>query len=72
MDAQSTPLMQCGHHANARTPDGQPYCAKCLGVDDGATEPCRSVIGIVMGLASELPEADTDEVLIRALQGTPS
>lgn len=32
----TTPLMQCGHTANARTADGRSICAICIGINPGA------------------------------------
>lgn len=60
-------LMKCGHAANASTPDGQPYCARCLGIDDGAVEP-GDATDAISRLAEEHPEADGDELLIRFFQ----
>lgn len=32
-----TPLMKCGHSANAKDKDGNPVCVICVGLDAGAT-----------------------------------
>lgn len=35
---EETPMMECGHAANAALPNGDPACAICMGMDPKATQ----------------------------------
>jgi len=34
----ATPMMKCGHSANATTEEGKPCCVVCIGIHPGAEE----------------------------------